>query len=213
MTESRPISIDRYIKLVSKDELDTNDVKAWFRSVHNHAPSGVVRSINVVGPKGKPKSVCLVHRVNEDDEHNYLVPLTRDLSPDEVETIVHAFVERCPKLDFDVETHETTLQAKDHAGISLDAAKHVALCTALAKHKHEDWMRERTDAGWRYGTKFDSDEKTHPLLMPWDQLPNRYKAPDMDWPQKLVTMLNDQGYAVIQKDELDRLLQMLRGIV
>jgi hypothetical protein len=34
-------------------------------------------------------------------------------------------------------------------------------------------------------------------------------VPDLSWPQKLVSMLNDYGYAVLHKEELDRLLAML----
>jgi hypothetical protein len=208
-----PISVDRYIMLATDKELEKDDIKAWFRCVTKHSPSGVIRTVNTVNKKGKPKSVCLIHRTTDDDKHSYLVPLTRDLSEDEVAQIVKEFAEDKPKLDFDIETNDTKLLAKDHAGISLDAAKHVALCTALSKRKHEDWTRERADAGWRYGTKFDADEKTHPLLMPWDQLPDRYREPDMHWPQKLVSMLNDQGYAVIEKGELERLLAILRSAV
>ena len=172
----------------------------------------LLKIISMVNHKGKPCGVCLVHRVCDNDRHSYFI-LLRDLSHEEIEKIVKEFAEDQPKLDFDVETNETQLVAKDNTGITLDAAKHVALCTALAKQKHIDWMRERTDAGWRYGSTFNADEKTHPLLRPWDQLPDRYREPDMNWPQKLVSMLNDQGYAVIQKDELDRLLKLLRTAV
>ena len=62
----------------------------------------------------------------------------------------------------------------------------------------------------RDGAEFDADEKTHPLILPWDQLPDRYKKADMSWPQQLIHMLNDQGYAVIDKNELDRLMRKLR---
>ena len=205
----RPISIDRFIKLVTEEELDKEDVKAWYRCVLKHSPSGTTKTVNVVDDKGKPTSVAVVRREGE-GTNAYLVPITRDLSEDEVETIVQKFADAKPDLDFTVETNERKLSANDYAGITLDAAKHVALCTALEKQKHENWMRERTGAGWRYGTEFDKDEKTHPLILPWEQLPDRYKQPDMDWPQKLIHLLNDEGYAVIQKDELNQLRKLLR---
>lgn len=208
-----PVTVDRFIKLITKTELDKNDISAWYRCVTDHAPSGIVRSITIANKKGKPKSVALVHRVDGQDAHSYIIPLTRDLTEDETEKVVREFAEDRPKLDFDIETHTTSLHAPKGGKISLDASKHLALCNAMAKQKHEDWMRERTGAGWRYGTKFDGDEKTHPLLMPWDQLPDRYREPDMGWPQKLVTMLNDQGYAIIDKDELEKLLTALQNVV
>ena len=85
-------------------------------------------------------------------------------------------------------------------------ATHLALCTALAKQRHTDWVRERTDAGWRYGVTFDQTEKTAPLLRPWEQLPDQYRRPDLNLPQTLITGLNDQGYVVISRADLDQLL-------
>lgn len=202
----QPLHIDRHISLITTKPLDPDDAKAWYHCVQAHAPSGVVISVPATDDQGDPKEVRMVHRVLDDDRHAYLVPLRRDLSDKEVETIVHAFADEKPSMNFDVETNETRLLAKDYCEIPLDAAKHLALCTALAKHRHENWMRERSDGGWRYGVKYDDKEKTHPLLRPWDQLPDRYRTPDMDWPQMMLNMLNDHGYAILPKEELDRLL-------
>lgn len=197
--------MDRYIKLVTDEALERPVIKAWFNSVSSTAPSGVVNSVTVADDDDKRHVVRLIHQVTG-ERHAYLVPLTRDLLPSEVDMIVDKFATKVPDLDFDVETHETRLRAKDENTIPLDASKHLALCLAFAKQQHEDWMHERSNAGWRYGDSFDPLEKTHPLLRPWDQLPNRYKEPDLDWPQKLVSVLNDNGYVVVQRDEFDKLL-------
>jgi hypothetical protein len=93
--------------------------------------------------------------------------------------------------------------------IPLDAAKHVSLCTALAKQRHEDWVRDHSNAGWRFGPVVDATEKTHPLLRPWDQLPDRFRVPDLAWPQRLVNMLNDNGYVVMSRDAMERLTRSL----
>lgn len=199
-----PLAIERYLKLITAKPLDKSTIKAWYQCVKDHAPSGIIRTITTKDDEGSSKTVSLVHQ--EGKRHCYVIPLTRDLSNNEIDEIIQGFSGLETDLsDFDVETNETRLMADDKPPISMDAAKHLQLCTALAKHKHEEWVRERTDAGWRYGTKFDPDEKTHPLLRPWDQIPDRFRQPDMDWPQKLVHMLNDQGYAVISKDDLKRL--------
>ncbi len=200
-----PVNIERFIKLVTKNELDKKTVRKWYNCVKEHAPSGTITSLNM-NNDGQFKSISLIHRLDDKKQHSYIIPLIRDLSDSEIEKIVREFANTQPDLDFDIETQETKLLVNDHAGISLDATKHIALCNALEKQKHENWMKERLDAGWRYGTKFDNDEKTHPLLVPWDQLPDRFKQPDMDWPQKLITLLNDQGYVVIEKNELEKLL-------
>lgn len=200
-----PLDLNRFIKLITSRELSKTNIQTWYACVKHNAASGIVTSVATVDDDGEQQDVRLVHR-HTDAGHEYLVPLTRDLGKSEVNKIVEAFAELLPDRDFDIETNETRLVANDYGEIPLDAAKHVALCTALSKHQHEEWMHERSEAGWRYGTKYDAKEKTHPLLRTWDQLPERYRTPDMDWPQKLMKMLNAHGYSIIHKEELDQLL-------
>lgn len=47
-----------------------------------------------------------------------------------------------------------------------------------ASVSHENWMREKLEAGWRYGELKDSDAKTHPCLVPFEQLPPEQRAKD-----------------------------------
>lgn len=44
------------------------------------------------------------------------------------------------------------------------------------KDDHEKWKTERETAGWTYGETKDSDAKTSPLLVPWEDLPFRHRA-------------------------------------
>ena len=206
--KNHPLDIDRFIQLNTEKKLKPAIVTQWYSSVLRSAPSGVVTVVPAVDDSGRPSSVQVVHR-KSGKHHYYLVPLTRDLRDAEVEPIVKRFAKVAGDLDFEVETNETKLIAKDCGEIPMDTAKHVALCMALAKHQHEDWMRERTDAGWRYGTTFDTRAKTHPLIRPWDQLPDRFRKPNMKLPQTLLDLLNSHGYAVMHREELDHLLAML----
>lgn len=36
--------------------------------------------------------------------------------------------------------------------------------------RHLSWMKMHEDLGWVYGEKFDPVAKTHPNMLPWDQL-------------------------------------------
>lgn len=52
-------------------------------------------------------------------------------------------------------------------------------CAARATtdaERHESWMKMHIDSGWVYGPEFDSTKKTHPNLMPWDDLPAAVKS-------------------------------------
>ena len=205
----QPLDIPRYVQLNTAKKLRPKLVAQWYSCVLRTAPSGVVTVVQAVDD-GRVTSVQVVHRKTSDKQHSYLVPLTRDLRDDEVEPIVQRFAKIAPDLDFEVETNETKLIAKDYGEIPMDAAKHVALCMALAKQQHEDWLRDRSDAGWRYGTKHNGRDKTDPMIRPWDQLPDRFRKPNLKLPQTLLDLLNSHGYAVLHREELDRLLDLLK---
>lgn len=42
-----------------------------------------------------------------------------------------------------------------------------------AKHdaQHNSWMKEKVDQGWVYGVVKDTEKKTHPCIVPFEQLP------------------------------------------
>ncbi len=43
---------------------------------------------------------------------------------------------------------------------------------------HADWMADMVKQGWVYGEKLDETEKTHPCLVPYDQLPTGQQTKD-----------------------------------
>lgn len=203
---THPLDIPRYIQLATDQPLERATIAAWYRCVRQYAPSGTVIGRHAQDDKKSPTTVQLVHRIT-DSRHCYLVPLARNLRAAEVDRIVQAFATEVPDLDFEVETNETKLMAQEHGGLALDAAQHLALCLALAKQQHEDWVRDRSDNGWRYGVKFSRSEKTDPLMRPWDQIPERFRKPDLNLPQTMLNLLSNHGYAVLPSKDLERLLR------
>lgn len=39
------------------------------------------------------------------------------------------------------------------------------------EQSHESWMKQKEQDGWVYGEKKDPAKKTHPCMVPYDQLP------------------------------------------
>lgn len=37
--------------------------------------------------------------------------------------------------------------------------------------QHNAWMQDKITQGWKYGLKKDPEKKTHPCIVPFDQLP------------------------------------------
>jgi hypothetical protein len=209
---SSPSSIPCYIALICQTALEPPVIKGWYACVCTAAPSGTVFTTSVSDDSGMPRPVSLVHR-QDGTTHTYTIPLTRDLTPPEAETVFQAFANKHPDLDFDatISTPMPTPPEETDEGLAVDQQAFASLCDAWAKRQHENWVRDRTENGWRYGPSLSLISKTHPLLLPWEHLPAHYRKVDMEQPQGLLDLLNAQGYAVITKTELDALLKLARG--
>lgn len=46
------------------------------------------------------------------------------------------------------------------------------------KASHENWLKVKETAGWRYGTTKDETLKTHPAFLPYEQLPVAQRLKD-----------------------------------
>lgn len=47
-----------------------------------------------------------------------------------------------------------------------------------ARESHATWMQFKLDNGWTLGSVKDHEAKTHPLLVPYDQLPEEQQLKD-----------------------------------
>ena len=44
--------------------------------------------------------------------------------------------------------------------------------------QHNAWMKDKVDAGWVYGEMKDAEKKTHPCIVPFEQLPEFQRKKD-----------------------------------
>jgi hypothetical protein len=49
---------------------------------------------------------------------------------------------------------------------------------AGAQASHESWMKQKVEDGWVHGDVKDAGAKTHPCIVPFDQLPREQQAKD-----------------------------------
>ena len=66
----------------------------------------------------------------------------------------------------------------------------------LAQGEHDRWMQNRRDHGWRYGKTRDNERKIHPLLVPWDELPQEERQKDVDVVRNIIPLLKSVGLRV-----------------
>lgn len=66
----------------------------------------------------------------------------------------------------------------------------------LAEHVHDTWAARRIEEGWRHGTSRDDVAKTHPDLVPYDQLPESEKEYDRASAAETLKALLKLGYRI-----------------
>ena len=61
-------------------------------------------------------------------------------------------------------------------------------------------MRQKTDAGWTYGSERNDDLRVHPLIIPYGNLTEPQKELDREPVRHILTLLADGGWGVKRDD-------------
>ena len=72
-----------------------------------------------------------------------------------------------------------------------------SLIEILAIQVHQTWMKQRLEDGWRYGTERNDIKKTHPCLVPYDQLPESEKLYDRNTAYTTIRSIIAAGYKIV----------------
>jgi RyR domain len=70
------------------------------------------------------------------------------------------------------------------------------LVERLAQNNHDHWARKRIEEGWCYGTTRNDNQKEHPDLIPYDQLPESEKEYDRKTVIEALKAIIALGYEV-----------------
>ena len=74
-----------------------------------------------------------------------------------------------------------------------------SLIEQLAKNVHEVWAAGRVADGWTYGEERDDVKKTHPCLVPYEQLPESEKEYDRRTAIGTLKFIIAQGFDIMKK--------------
>lgn len=73
------------------------------------------------------------------------------------------------------------------------------LLEQIARNVHDTWAQARLDEGWTYGRERNDANKTHPCLMPYDELPESEKEYDRNTAATTLKMAIKMGYEIKKK--------------
>ncbi|MEM2695607.1 MAG: RyR domain-containing protein [Thermoproteota archaeon] len=66
----------------------------------------------------------------------------------------------------------------------------------LAKALHDRWMEEKLRQGWTYGPVKNIEKKTHPDLIPYEDLPEDKKELDRMYIRDFLKILDNAGFVL-----------------
>jgi len=72
----------------------------------------------------------------------------------------------------------------------------LTLSETLAKNTHEVWSANRIADGWVFGDVRDDNKKTHPCIIPFEDLPESEKEYDRATSLETIKVILSLGYVI-----------------
>lgn len=67
----------------------------------------------------------------------------------------------------------------------------------IGEQIHERWASNRMQEGWSHGCQYDGEQKRHPCLIPYDQLPESEKEYDRSTARHTIQLLLHAGFQIL----------------
>ena len=75
------------------------------------------------------------------------------------------------------------------------------LMEQIAENVHENWAKSRMGQGWVLGPERSDVDKTHPCLIPYDELPEVEKDYDRQTATQTLKLILALGYSIEKTDK------------
>ncbi|MBO5111046.1 MAG: Ryanodine receptor Ryr [Clostridia bacterium] len=73
------------------------------------------------------------------------------------------------------------------------------LSEALARNTHEVWAQNRIRDGWTLGEERSDTKRTHPCLIPYEDLPEEEKEYDRATSLETLKVIRKLGYKIVKE--------------
>ncbi len=193
-----------FIRLESKKAINDDLIKEWIKDLKETLSISVFAFVTKVLNDGSEKRGYVSHRTTNQGSHVYEIPLVRDLSQMEKDLVAKS-------TEWIIKATKSYLTFNGKGLTSLDplseySSHYKQLCVDIAKMMHQKWYSEKSEEGWKYGLTFSMKEKTHPMMRPWEDLPETYRKVDYEIPKELINIFGKNGFVMINKFDLDNLI-------
>lgn len=88
-------------------------------------------------------------------------------------------------------------QPVDTTGVELPEELKI-LVEEMSKNVHEVWAETRIQQGWTYGEQRNDELKTHPCLVPYEELPDSEKEYDRNTSIGTLKLIMKLGFKISQ---------------
>ena len=75
------------------------------------------------------------------------------------------------------------------------------LVEQMSKNVHEVWALTRMQQGWTYGKQRNDELKTHPCLIPYDDLPEEEKEFDRNTAVGTLKLIQKLGFSIVSNHQ------------
>lgn len=141
--------MQNYVRVISQDKLSEKEISFLKQIVE------------------KFSKIEFVFHEHENDSCIFTFNIKNSLAENQMEYLVKKYFERYDREVF----FENSIPATD-----MDSDTIEDMMDDLAKYMHNHNVREKFNAGWRYGENFSMENKTSPLLVPYENLPDDQKT-------------------------------------
>lgn len=186
-----------YITLITPEKLEQSITKRWKNIVEKYLPNGVEGSANILVNGHQKQSNFYIKKINN-KLGGYVIPLTRDLTEDEVGLIAVAWNKAYSEGDFIIDFSQSEQSKVIKTALKDDILNE--LSTAIAKKIHSKWINTKVIDGWSYGPKFSKIHHKDSKLLPWEQCSKQFKLNEINKVKTMFAMLESLGFNLVRKD-------------
>lgn len=164
-----------HIQLNTSEQLKSDYAILWYQTVQEYGPDEITLQYQLDG-----NWVAMEYGIADGEEfpHQLIVPLERDLTPDEAMFIVEAWSAMFKGGDFDIEASNQYRQqgfGTFNNSFEMDEMVREQATKDMGKWSHNRWVSDKVNEGWQWGSHFSTKNKTHPALKDWDSLPESHR--------------------------------------